>query len=289
MLDRYMFSLVGRSEAGLAASALLFWSLAAAAVFPTHREKTVRPVYFAPGPVLARFTFGFAEATADLLYLRLIQDMDFCGAAGSSRAEVSGAAAPPASDSPSAGKPVSVAKSAAKGGAKLEGTEGEKAEKPPRVCRLGWSYRMTDAVTELDPRFLGPYLTAASIMSVITRDREGAGKIYDKGLERFPDNWRVSFHAGYHYIHEMKNDEKGVRALLQSARSGGPPWLFSLAAKKFREAGKQLLAYQALKEFLKKDEAAGGRFRPHIQKRLKETEREMRKAGLSPEGKLSFR
>ena len=257
MLDQYMFSLVGRSEAGLAAAALLFWGLAAAAVFPTHREKTVRPVYFAPGPVLARFTFGFAEATADLLYLRLIQDMDFCGAAGSSRAEVAGASA------------------------KLGGTEGEKGEKAPRVCRLGWSYRMTDAVTELDPRFLGPYLTAASIMSVITRDREGAGKIYDKGLERFPDNWRVSFHAGYHYIHEMKDDEKGVRALLQSARSGGPPWLFSLAAKKFREAGKQLLAYQALKEFLKKDEAAGGRFRPHIQKRLKETEREMRKAGLS--------
>ena len=260
-----MFASVWRREAALPAAALLFYGLAAAVALPGDRAAGPRPLYFAPGKVLKRFSFGFAEAAADMLYLRLIQDMDFCGGAGISRAEAAETAwAPAFAGKSSAGKssaglaaaaaprphrprakppPPAVAPAPLPPGA---AEESQSAAKTPRACRLGWSYRMTEAVTELDPRFLGPYLTAASIMSVIVRDREGAAKIYEKGLERFPDNWRVSFHAGYHYIHELKDDERGVRALLRSARSGGPPWLFRLAAKKYREAGKQLLAWQAL-------------------------------------------
>ena len=195
-----------------------------------------RPLYFAPPQAIKYFSFGFSEVYGDLLWLRLIQDMDFC--------------------SSEKGKPVYT------GDIKYQ-------------CRKGWSYRMTDALTELTPRFLPPYLTASSIMSVIMGDKEGAKRIYDKGVKRFPENWNLYFHAGYHYIWELKDDKGGTELLLQAARNGGPQWLYGLVAKKYKKFGKLLLARQVLKEFLKKDTL--GEYQKVIKKRLMEIEKELKK------------
>ena len=194
-----------------------------------------RPLYFAPPQVIKHFSFGFAEVSGDILWLRLIQDMDFC--------------------SSEKGKPVYTGKKRYQ-------------------CREGWSYKMTDALTELTPRFLSPYLTASSIMSVIMGDKQGAKKIYDKGVKRFPQHWRLHFQAGYHYIWELKDERRGAELLLAAARHGGPEWLYSLVAKKYQEFGKLLLARQVLEELLKKDKK--GRYERIIKEKIKEIEREMK-------------
>ena len=207
---------------------------------PAKLHSEDRPLYFAPPQAIKYFSFGFSEVYGDMLWLRLIQDMDFC--------------------SSEKGKPVYERK------AKYQ-------------CQKGWSYRMTDALTELTPRFLPPYLTASSIMSVIMGDKEGAKKIYAKGLKRFPENWNLYFHAGYHYMWELKDEAQGTELLLQAARKGGPQWLYGLVAKKYKKFGKLLLAHQVLEEFLTKDPE--GKYQKVIEERLKEIKKELKHLDLN--------
>lgn len=206
-----------------------------------YLETSSHPVYFAPPTLIRHFSFGFPDLYADFLWIRLIQNVDFCNAM--------------------------------QGIPQYDGKTSYKCEK-------GWSYKMTDTLTELAPRFLAPYLISGSIMSVIMRDREGASKIYDKGMERFPDNWKLFFNAGYHYLLEMQDKEKGAELFLKAAYNGGPLWLFDLSAKQYEESGKFLIARKVLQELLQHSRLES--VRRHIKERLRENERRMRelKSGI---------
>jgi len=193
-----------------------------------------KPIYFAPPYLIKYFAFGFSDLYADLLWLRLIQDIDFCNS--------------------QIGIPV---------------YDGNKQYQ----CNKGWSYKVTDAVTELAPRFLKPYEVGASIMSVIMGDKEGAKRIYDKGVSRFPEEWRLHFGAAYHYLVELKDQQTAAELLIHSANKGGPQWLYALAAKQYGEMGKYILAQKVLKDFLRRD--TKGQYRKAIQKRLKKIEQKL--------------
>ena len=204
-----------------------------------YLESSNHPVYFAPPTLIRHFSFGFPDLYADFLWIRLIQNVDFCNAQ--------------------------------QGIPRYDG-------KTSYQCEKGWSYKMTDTLTELAPRFLAPYLISGSIMSVIMRDKEGARKIYDKGMKMFPDNWKLFFNAGYHYLLEMKDREKGAELFLKAAQSGGPPWLYELSAKQYEESGKLLLARQILQELLQLSRMES--VRRHIEERLRENERQIRQLEL---------
>ena len=120
-------------------------------------------------------------------------------------------------------------------------------------------------------------------MSVIMGDKMGAKKIYDKGVKRFPNHWNLLFHAGYHYLWELEDEKRGTELLLQSARNGGPKWLYNLAAKNYKKTGKLLLAREILQEFMEKD--VKGEYQEIIRKKLKEIEKEMKQ--LKPENSNS--
>ncbi len=193
-----------------------------------------QPVYFAPPAVIKRFSFGFSDLYADVLWLRLIQDIDYC--------------------SFHAGIPVYDGKSLYK-------------------CDRGWSYKMTEAITELAPKFLKPYRAAGPILSVIMSDKLGAKKIYDKGMRNFPNDWRLHFSAGYHYLFELRDGAGAAKILKKAADNGGPQWLYSLAASQYQKHGRLLLAKQVLMDFLKKDKA--GLYKKIIERKLRDLEREM--------------
>ncbi|MCY4512267.1 MAG: hypothetical protein OXB86_01100 [Bdellovibrionales bacterium] len=205
-----------------------------------YLEEANKPIYFAPPTLIKHFSFGFSDLYADFLWIRLIQNVDFCNA--------------------QQGIP-------------------EYAGKSLYQCKKGWSYKMTDTLTELAPRFLAPYLISGSIMSVIMRDREGAQKIYDKGMKRFPDNWKLFFNAGYHYLLEMKDREKGAELFLKAAQNGGPPWLYDLSIKQYEESGKLLIARQILEELLEYSRLES--VRRHIKERLRENEQRIKQLELS--------
>lgn len=173
-----------------------------------------RPFYFAPPDLIKYFSLGFSDLYADILWMRLIQDIDFC--------------------SSKKGLPI------------YDG-------KTKYQCEKGWSYRMTRAIIELAPRFLRPYEISGSIMSIIVGDKQGAKIIYDKAIKNFPNHWKIHFSAGYHYLMELNEEERAAELLRRSADLGGPQWLYALSAKIYGEMGKLFLSREILKEAIKKD------------------------------------
>jgi len=219
---------------------LLFFCLAfglTVAFFqPAFQKKSDPPFYFAPSSDIKYFALGFQELYADILWMRLLQNIDFCNSAK--------------------GQPI------------YDGTK-------KYSCKEGWSYKMTDAITELAPRFLAPYKIAGSIMSVIMGDKMGAKKIYDKALKNFPDNWQIHFSVAYHYLIEMERDEEAIPILIKTADLGGPFWLYALAAKSYRKLGRLLLAQEILKTAIKNNRSS--EYRQAFKDRLKEVEEDLEK------------
>lgn len=201
---------------------------------PQFKQKNNTAFYFAPPKIIQYFSFGFSDLYADILWMRLIQDIDFC--------------------SSKKGLPV---------------YDGQTRHQ----CEKGWAYKMTAAITELAPRFLAPYEIAGSIMSIIMGDKLGAKKIYDKALKVFPDNWRLHFSAGYHYLIELKEEEKAAKLLIKTADLGGPLWLYALAAKSYQKKGKLELAEQILNQAIKKEPK--GKYKKVFEIRLKKVQREL--------------
>ena len=195
------------------------------------------PVYFAPPHLIQHFSFGFSELYADTLWLRLLQDIDFCS--------------------------------------HNDGIPNYTTSKNYH-CQEGWSYKITDIITELAPRFLKPYQTSGSIMSVIMQDKMGAKKILDKGVKRFPKNWKLNLLAGYHYLLELDDQEKSAKLFLTAAENGGPNYLYTLSASLYSKEGKFQMSYRLLKNFLK-DLKPNKSYEKIIRKRLQKLEQKMRK------------
>ncbi len=179
----------------------------------TFKEREKKPLYFAPPDILQHFSLGYRDFLANLLWLRFIQDADFC--------------------SFEQGKPM---------------YKGSK-----KHCELGWSYNMAEAISELAPRFKTLYTLSPVIMSVFTGDKKGAERILLKGLKYFPKDWRINFYMAYLYAVDIKKPELAARYAYQSAENGGPDWLYSLSAKQYGEAKQFILGEAVLKELLKRN------------------------------------
>ena len=212
-------------------AALLYWS-----EFPLKKQNQTA-FYFAPPEIITHFSLGFSDLYADLLWMRLIQDIDFCSSQK-----------------------------------KLPIYDG----KTKYHCEKGWSFKMSDAITELAPRFLTVYRISGSIMSILMGDKQGAKQIYDKALKHFPNTWEIYFSAGYHYLLELKKEERAAELLIRSADLGGPYWLYGLAAKTYGKLGKLLLSKAILQEAIKKD--ITGKYKSSLKFRLKKLEKEIKKS-----------
>ena len=178
-------------------------------------EETVqyyrKPYYFAPPDVIRHFAFGYNDVYADLLWVRYIQDADYCNF--------------------QKGTPV------------YDG-------KTKYQCHKGWAFHMVQAITELAPRFKSAYTLSSTIMGVLMGDKEGTRIIVDKAVKMFPEDWEVFFHAGNHYLIELQENEQAAEYLLTAAKKGGPVWLYSLAAKIYTKEGQLDVAEQFLKKII---------------------------------------
>ena len=186
-----------------------------------------------PPPVGSEhFLFGYSETAADLLWLRVLQDMELCE-------EVVGGVVP--------------------------GTElrTEKAS-----CTKGWTYRMGDRITEFAPKWVLPYRVLGMILSFMTDDRVGAKLIFEKGMSRFPNDYNLHYGAAYHFIYGTKEPALAAKALIRAARNGGPGWFYSLAAKLYSEAGQKELGIGVLEAALKEPHSKEAKDR--IEWRLKQ-------------------
>lgn len=106
------------------------------------------------------------------------------------------------------------------------------------------------AITELDPRFTEVYLVGALIMTLEAGRRDLAMNLYDKGLEKMPDNWEIAYWAGWECYNA--GDFRKARSYWSRAAAmpGAPHQLTRLAAKMLERAGDQEAALAEYRRIL---------------------------------------
>lgn len=221
-------------------------------------EKNIyHPPRLLPPKILNQFTLGFRELIADVLWLRLIQDFEYC-------------------------KP----QSAALRENEEDLSEKEKINDDPDSlkgpkCERGWVYSMADMITDLSPRFRIVYSSAATIMSVLVDDREGSRLLFEKALRQFPKDWNLAYRAGYHYMAEVKNLSRAAELFLVAERNGAPPWVAALAARLYSKEGQAKIAYSVIKEWFEEhpEMKESPRYKM-LMKSLKKDFEELRKKGV---------
>ncbi|MFW5887954.1 MAG: tetratricopeptide repeat protein [Bacteriovoracia bacterium] len=76
-----------------------------------------------------------------------------------------------------------------------------------------WMYLRFDSILSLDPQFLEAYRYGGQYLSIIKDDLKGASDIYDRGLQKYPEDYHLNFNAGFHYVYEVGNIDKGLPLL----------------------------------------------------------------------------
>lgn len=164
-------------------------------------------LFLAPPEQIEHLVFGFQESAADALWIRAIQDFDFC--------------------------------------------EKQVADK---VCvNNTWVYKMLDAITNLSPHFRAAYLSGSLALTILVNDQPGASQLFEKGVAVYPNDWRLLYYAGYHFLYETPDYKKAAAYLERSAQNGGPLWLNSLAGRLYVQSGNRELAEELLRRMISEE------------------------------------
>jgi hypothetical protein len=194
-----------------------------------------------PPQHLEYFTFGYNNLLADILWLRSIQDFEYCGD-------------------------------------HLQHKEfRQQFGREINMCSKGWIYSMLDAVTRIEPKYQIAYTRGAISLSVLVNDVEGAAEILDRGTKAYPEDWYVWYCAAYHSQIEENNPAKAAAQLAEGSKHGGPPWLAISAARLYSQAGKAEFGLQAIKGFYK--DLPFEEWPAKAKERFKALETELAKAG----------
>ncbi len=117
-----------------------------------------------------------------------------------------------------------------------------------QCSNMTWLFKMIDVITELSPTFRMPHAMGGIALSVLVGDVQGAAVIFKKAVDRFPDDWTISYKAGYHALIEEKDELKAASYFRTAAQNGAPPWVYSLSGGLFNKNQKKEIARQMVEE-----------------------------------------
>lgn len=192
--------------------------------------KKVNKNFLSPPENMKHFTLGYNDMLASSLWIRLLQDFEFCEGGKFTEADF----------------------------VKIVAEEKEGVDKVLKrkmhasKCDKGWVYTMLNSITDIEPHFKIAYDTGAVLLSVLVDDREGARLIYDKGLAIYPNDWELNFRAAYHYLWELQEPQQAAIYFDKAARNGAPPWVTALSAALFTKVGNARFAKIILEDALQK-------------------------------------
>ncbi len=195
------------------------------------------------------------------MWIRAIQDFDYCG---------NDAAEAPLSESQILAPGVQKNKDELKPEFSHLLHEITSANQNQKVCKSGWLFHMLDAVTELAPKFRAVYTMGATSLSVVLNDYEGASRLYTKGVKQFPGDWKLPYHAAYHFMFDKQDLARAADMLKLAAENGAPPWVHSLAARAYTATGQGELAIRTLLAFR---EYTSGDLRKEVDQRIERIRR----------------
>ena len=176
-----------------------------------------------PAPELVHAHMGYKQTLADAYWLRFLQSPEFCGFNESAY-----------EDSFS------------------ESNDGKRMG-PNRTpsCRKGWGYSMIQVLMGLAPRFHFALQMAPITLSVVADDIEGASELFKATTRLFPNDWKIQYDAGYHFMVELEDYERAARLFQNASLLGAPRWVPLLVARLHTKAGQNQLAEITLRNFLK--------------------------------------
>lgn len=140
----------------------------------------------------------------------------------------------------------------------------------PHLVNKGWAFQMLDLVTTLDPRYLIAYQMGPTVLSVLVHDVEGASILFERAVEHYPQEWPISYRAGYHFLYEVQDCTKAAHFFQKAVSNGAPPWISSLAARLYDKSGQYEIAKSVLTESLRKFQ--GTAYEKYLKKRLADLE-----------------
>jgi tetratricopeptide (TPR) repeat protein len=75
-----------------------------------------------------------------------------------------------------------------------------------------WMFLRFNTITKLDPLFYENYLYGGQYLAIVKDDILGSEIILNKGVEKFPEDFRLNFHLGYVYAFELQDYKKAQKA-----------------------------------------------------------------------------
>ena len=111
---------------------------------------------------------------------------------------------------------------------------GDRVMHQEQLSAADWQYLVAslDAVTDLDPRFLDPYIFGVSLLAWEAGLVEDANRLLEKGMEHRSDDWQMPFFLGFNHFYFLQDYATGAEYLMQAARlPDSPNFLPNLAAR----------------------------------------------------------
>ena len=110
-----------------------------------------------------------------------------------------------------------------------------------------WMFLRFNTISILEPKFYETYAFGGPYLSIVKDDLNGASIIYDKGLEQYPDDYKLLRDAGFHYYFEVE-DYKKARIIYNklSHHPNTTPLIVSSLARLETENGNKEFAYKIL-------------------------------------------
>lgn len=120
-------------------------------------------------------------------------------------------------------------------------------------------YPIIDLVTDLDPKFLSPYLFGGLALSLQGLHVDESILILKKAYKMDPNVWQTAFYLGFNYFFYLQEYETAAKYISKAASQPGAPDYFGpLVASLYAESKKADMAIDFLKELREttKDEDA---------------------------------
>ena len=86
-----------------------------------------------------------------------------------------------------------------------------------------WLHRPLDVITTLDPLFEEAYRYGGILLSIQTQQVDKSIALLEKGIKKFPDDWRLYFILGFNYTYYKDDDITAVRYFEKAANLPGHP------------------------------------------------------------------
>lgn len=119
-----------------------------------------------------------------------------------------------------------------------------------------------DAVTDLDPYFLDPYIFTEGVLAWDAGNLDEANRILSRGMEARPEDWQIPFFIGFNYFYFLGDNATGAEYLMRASRlPGAPDFLSPLAARLGYYGGKAKTAIMFLQGILAQTSDEGLRTR----------------------------